>query len=156
MESTALSTCYEVRAAEAGDLLAVVRLIERRPDLPSYGLTGLHHATWERMMAAPDLTVYLATTRGEAVGTTALLVMPHVTYDCRPSAFVESMYVVAEHRRRGVARMMLRRLLDDARAAGCYKVQLLSHKRHADDGAHDLYRSTGFVAEAEGFRRYLD
>ncbi|MGH9259298.1 MAG: hypothetical protein ACRD08_05255 [Acidimicrobiales bacterium] len=36
------------------------------------------------------------------------------------------------------------------------KVQLLSHKRHADDGAHAFYRSLGFASEAEGFRIYLD
>jgi len=50
---------------------------------------------------------------------------------------------------------MMNRILDDARNAGCDKVQLLSHKRHADDGAHHLYRRLGFVVEAEGFRMYL-
>jgi hypothetical protein len=34
-------------------------------------------------------------------------------------------------------------------------VQLLSHKRHAVDGAHGLYLGLGFDAEAEGFRLYL-
>jgi hypothetical protein len=34
-------------------------------------------------------------------------------------------------------------------------VQLLSHKRHATDGAHELYTKLGFDAEAEGFRLYL-
>ena len=58
-------------------------------------------------------------------------------------------------RRRGVATALVERILDDARAAGCHKVQLLSHKRHASDGAHRLYTSLGFEAEAEGFRRYL-
>jgi hypothetical protein len=50
---------------------------------------------------------------------------------------------------------MLASLVDDARAAGCRKVQLLSHKRHVSDGAHDLYLKAGFEPEAEGFRRYL-
>lgn len=51
--------------------------------------------------------------------------------------------------------MMMERLLQDARAASCRKVQLLTHKRHAEDGAHTFYRSLGFKAEAEGFRTYL-
>jgi hypothetical protein len=29
-------------------------------------------------------------------------------------------------------------------------------ERQALDGAHDFYRSVGFEAEAEGFRRYLN
>lgn len=88
------------------------------------------------MMRTDDLTVYLAWRGEDAVGTTALLVMAHITNACRPTAFIESMYVRDEHRRRGVARMMVERLLDDASSAGCHKVQLLTHKRHADDGAH--------------------
>jgi hypothetical protein len=49
----------------------------------------------------------------------------------------------------------MRRLLGDARSAGCNKVQLLSHKRHATDGAHRLYTALGFEPEAEGFRLYF-
>ena len=42
------------------------------------------------------------------------------------------------------------------RAASCRKIQLLSHKRHSNDGAHHLYQALGFAPEAEGFRLYLD
>jgi hypothetical protein len=44
---------------------------------------------------------------------------------------------------------------NDAQMASCRKVQLLSHKRRADDGAHAFYRSLGFQPEPEGFRLYL-
>ena len=107
------------------------------------------------MLLTDDLQVYLAWHGDDAVGTTALLVMPHITYSCRPTAFIESMYVRDQHRRRGVARQMVERLLVDAADAGCHKVQLLTHKRHAEDGAHAFYRALGFEAEAEGFRMYL-
>lgn len=69
--------------------------------------------------------------------------MAHITYVCQPAAFIESMYVRDDHRRRGVARMMVERLLDDASRAGCYKVQLLTHKCHAADGAHALTAHSG-------------
>jgi GNAT superfamily N-acetyltransferase len=147
---------YAVRKASAGDLLAVVRLYQRAPDLPADRLSGAQRAMWDRMLATSDLTVYVAETGQQAVGTASLLVMPHITYDCHPTAFVEAMVVAAAHRRHGVGRMLLERLLEDARAASCRKVQLLTHKRHVADGAHDFYRSLGFVAEAEGFRLYLD
>ncbi len=51
--------------------------------------------------------------------------------------------------------MMMERSLQDACAASCRKVQLLTHRRHAEDGAHAFYRALGFQAEAEGFRTYL-
>ena len=44
---------------------------------------------------------------------------------------------------------------DSATTAGYHKIQLLTHKRHAHAGAHEFYRSLGFVDEAEGFRLYL-
>ena len=147
---------YAIQAARPDDLLAVARLIDRRPDLTEGDLTDRQRATWARMLLTDNLTVYLAWHDDDAVGTTAVLVMPHITYGCRPTAFIESMYVRDEHRRRGVARRMVERLLVDAEEAGCHKVQLLTHKRHAQDGAHAFYRSMGFEAEAEGFRMYLD
>jgi GNAT superfamily N-acetyltransferase len=110
---------------------------------------------WKRIEDAPDVTVYVAEDDTAAVGMACLSVLPNITYDCRPSAFIEAVVVKYEHRRRGVARMIMQRVLQDARLAGCYKVQLLSHKRHATDGAHGLYRFLGFTADAEGFRLYL-
>jgi GNAT superfamily N-acetyltransferase len=149
----------EIRAATADDLLAVVRVqAQSRPSsapLPEQ-TTDRQRAAWGRMMATDDLTVFVAEVEGEAVGTACLLLMPNLGYECRPSAFIEAVVVARAHRRRGIARAMIERILADARAAGCRKVQLLSHKRHADDGAHALYRSVGFEPEAEGFRVYLE
>jgi GNAT superfamily N-acetyltransferase len=110
---------------------------------------------WSRIARSPDVTVYLAESGGQPVGTACLSILPNITYDCRPTAFIEAVVVRYEHRRRGVARLMLGCALDAARRESCFKVQLLTHKRHAIDGAHDLYRSLGFEAEAEGFRLYL-
>ncbi len=111
---------------------------------------------WERVQASPDVTVYVAEIApGEAVGTACLAILPNITYDCRPTAFIEAVVVAYAHRRQGVATSLMQRAIADARSAGCYKVQLLSHKRHADDGAHGLYLGLGFASEAEGFRLYL-
>lgn len=107
------------------------------------------------MLDTEDVTVYVAEVEGDIVGTATFLVLPNVTYDCRPSGFIEAMVVRSDRRRRGIALAILDRLVADARRLGCHKLQLLSHKSHAEDGAHQLYRAAGFEAEAEGFRRYL-
>lgn len=156
-----MGSTYTVRSASETDLLAVLDVLAqnapnppRRPPQADDASTD-QRKTWERMLATYDLAVYVAERDGDAVGTTCLLVVPNLMYDCRPTAFIEPVVVKYAHRRRGVARLMMERVLDDARKASCYKVQLLSHKRHAEDGAHSLYRSVGFVPEAEGFRLYL-
>lgn len=147
-----------IRTAGSGDLLAVLAIHDR---LESVGgslcaATDLQQRTWARMMErSDDLTVYLAEVDGKPVGTATQLLMPHITYDCAPTAFIEAVVVEPGYRRQGIASAMMRRLLGDARAVGCNKVQLLSHKRHVADGAHRLYTSLGFEPEAEGFRLYL-
>jgi GNAT superfamily N-acetyltransferase len=154
---------YQVRRAATQDLRSVLEVLAEGRDAPPLGTGGLagevsdrQVIAWERMMGTPGMTVYLAGREGQPVGTASMLLMPHVTYDCRPTAFLEAVVVKYAHRRRGVARLLVQQALTDARAASCLKVQLLSHKRHAADGAHQLYLSAGFRAEAEGFRLYLD
>lgn len=144
-----------MRLARPADLLGVVRVHDRSPDLRADELSEKQRETWSRMLDTDGLAVYVAVAGSEIVGTASLLVVPNLGYDCHPTAFVEAMVVAESRRRTGVGRRLMARLLDDARAASCRKVQLLSHKRHADDGAHAFYRSLGFEAEAEGFRLYL-
>ncbi|MER5645390.1 GNAT family N-acetyltransferase [Streptosporangium sp. NPDC002524] len=147
-----------VRTARPEDLLAVLQVYaaeqDRGDDSPR-AVSDLEQRTWARMMRSGDLTVYLAEVDDRVVGTATLMTMPNLTYGCAPTAFVEAVVVTVGHRRTGVATAIMRRLLDDTRSAGCNKVQLLSHKRHAAGGAHRLYTSLGFEPEAEGFRLYL-
>jgi len=147
-----------VRPAQAGDLLAVLRLHahDLSADEAPTSATARQQETWEQMLATENLSVYVADDEAAGtVGTATMLTMPNLGYDCRPSAFIEAMVVAANHRRRSVGRLLLKHALADAEAQGCRKIQLLTHKRHVDDGAHAFYRSLGFTAEAEGFRRYL-
>lgn len=144
-----------MRPAAPDDLASVVGVLARRPDAANAPVSERHAAMWARMLATPDLTVYVAEGGGEIVGTTSLLVLPNLTYDCRPTAFFEPMVVAEAHRRRGVGRLLVAQVLDDARAAGCWKVQVISHKRHVEDGAYAFYQALGFTGEATGFRLYL-
>lgn len=81
---------YIVRLAEQDGLLVLARLVELVPDLTAEELSPVQRVTWDRMMATDDLTIYLAEFDGEPVGYTASLQMPHLTYRCRPTVFVES------------------------------------------------------------------
>lgn len=146
-----------IRLAEDDDLLHVLSVHSRLEvaGQPRRSASDEERQAWARMMAMPDLAVYIAECDNDVVGTATLMTMPNVTYRCAPTAFIEAVVVVHQHRRQGIATAMLARVLEDARSLGCNKVQLLSHKRHAADGAHTLYTRLGFEPEAEGFRLYL-
>jgi GNAT superfamily N-acetyltransferase len=158
-----MTGAYSVRPATDCDLASVLEVLAdnqssrpTEPPAPAAPPSNRQIAMWSRITRTPDVTVYLAESDGRPVGTACLSILPNITYDCRPTAFIEAVVVRYDHRRRGVARLMLECILDTARRESCFKVQLLTHKRHAIDGAHDLYRSLGFEAEAEGFRLYLN
>jgi len=149
------SASSAVRSAQPEDLQAVLDVHAHQGSRPEGHASELERETWQRMMARPDLTVYVADVEDVVVGTATAMMMPNMTYTCAPTLFVEAVVVRPTHRRRGIATAMMQRILADAQAAGCNKVQLLSHKRHASDGAHRLYSALGFEPEAEGFRLYL-
>jgi GNAT superfamily N-acetyltransferase len=153
---TLASRCT-VRTARADDLQGVLDIHaahDTNRGIP-ISRSERQREAWRRMMATHDLTVYVAQIGLDLVGTATALVMPNVTYDGAPTVFLEAVVVVPRYRRQGIARAILQRVLAGANGAGCNKVQLLSHKRHATDGARRLYTSLGFEAEAEGFRLYL-
>ncbi len=74
------------------------------------------------------------------------------------AAEIQRMYVRPPWRGRGASRLLLERLLDDARAMGCHEVRLESLKSLAT--AHALYRSAGFVEvppyDGNSMRRWQD
>jgi GNAT superfamily N-acetyltransferase len=144
-----------VRHAAGPDLHAVLDVHSAHGSRPEGPATERELATWERMAAIDGLHVYVAEHAGAVVGTASTMMMPNLTYDCAPTLFIEAVVVVPTRRREGIATRLLAAVLAEAKSAGCHKVQLLSHKRHAQDGAHDLYRQAGFDAEAEGFRLYV-
>ena len=101
---------------------------------------------------APHGRFYLLREAQSLVGVGALQRVDAIT------AEIQRKYVQPASRGRGAARLLLGRLLDDARAMGCDVVQLEGLKSLA--AAHALYRSVGFVEVAprddNGMRRYQD
>jgi GNAT superfamily N-acetyltransferase len=146
---------WVIRICSQDDLDAVVAIHDAHATRPHEAPGQVQRQTWEHMMATPGLFVFLAEQAGQPIGTATLTMLVNITYSCAPSAIIEAVVVAPDARRRGVATTLVEAALAEAQANGADKIQLLSHKRHADDGAHSLYLRSGFVAEAEGFRRYL-
>ncbi len=86
---------------------------------------------------APRGRFYLLRNAQALIGVGALQRINAIT------AEIQRMVVQPASRGRGAARLLLSRLLDDARAMGCDVVRLESLKSLA--AAHALYRSVGFV-----------
>lgn len=146
-----------VRRASQSDLDALLSLYQ---ELAGSKITA---APSDRANAEPLLTEILVDPRRELavavlddqlVGTADLLVVPNLTHRGEPWATVENVIVASTARRKGVGRALMGHLIEQARMAGCHKLQLVSGKRRAE--AHEFYRSMGLNAVAEGFKIWFD
>lgn len=110
-------------------------------------------AVWDGILAQEGRTILIAEHEGRVIGAADMLVVPNLTHDLSPWAMVENVVVEEASRGRGVGRALMDEVIARARAAGCYKVQLMSF--HERTGAHAFYTALGFEPLAVGFRMYF-
>jgi predicted N-acetyltransferase YhbS len=148
-----------IRLAEKRDVLRLMELYReltittskvkhsRSPSLPD------HEQVFAEICSDPRQRVLVAEQQGEVVGTIVLLVIPNLSHNATPWAFLENLIVTQRHRRRGLGRMLLKHAVGLAKKSGCHMVELCSDVRRKE--AHILYNSTGFEAQAHCFRLYF-
>jgi ribosomal protein S18 acetylase RimI-like enzyme len=145
-----------VRGARPEDVDALLELYAQLGDArgAAPAASSAAHALIGQILADESRHLLVAVLDERVLGTMDLLVVPNLTHEGRPWAIVENVVVSEAVRGRGVGRALMQRLIELARAAGCYKVQLISGKHRTE--AHAFYRSLGFGPVAEGFKLYLE
>ncbi|OHV35334.1 GCN5 family acetyltransferase [Pseudofrankia sp. EUN1h] len=145
-----------MRPAVAEDLPVLLdlyrQLADGRPESQPAGPAAAEPIL-ARILADPSRQLLVADVDGRVVGTAEVLVHVNLTHGGQPWAIVENVVVAADARRLGAGRALMAHVVEQARAAGCYKIQLLSRGERGD--AHLFYESLGFARSAVGFRRYL-
>ena len=108
--------------------------LDLRPALRDY---------YRRHLADGTFVSWLAVAEGRIVGTSGMSFVEKPPYFGCPTGrigLLSSMYTAPEHRRQGIARELLRRVVAEARAYGCGAVQIT-----ASDMGVLLYSDFGFV-----------
>ena len=147
-----------IRDASAEDLPRVVELLaqmtiapeprrERDPNDPAYA------RALAEIRADPRQRVLVVEHGGRVIATATLLVVPNLSHGGRPVAQLESVVVDEAERGRGVGERLVRWCLDEARRAGCFRMQLTSNATRA--AAHRFYRRLGFTDSHVGFKLQL-
>jgi GNAT superfamily N-acetyltransferase len=149
-----MQSTLTVREAGADDLRAIIGLLAQLYSDPRQESYAEASASYEAAFAAIDSdrrqTLYVAEQDGRIVASAVLIVVPNLTRRGRPYGIVENVITDASERGRGHGEAMMRRIIDDARAAGCHKVALMSRNERED--AHRFNRRLGFEPAHVGFR----
>ncbi len=145
-----------VRAIERAEVTDAVALIVEGTLAPGSERPEDPEAYWRATLATRDRggEVLVAVDGSEVVGVCQVMVFPHFQHAGGWCCELESVYVRADRRGRGVGATMIRAAEDLARAAGCYRIQLTSRNPRLD--AHRFYRSLGFEQMSQGFKKTLE
>jgi GNAT superfamily N-acetyltransferase len=131
------------------DLLAELSLDEPREELAT-PLPDSYRTAFEEIEADPRQRLLVLDDNGRLIGSLVLVIVPNLSHQGAPYAFVENVIVDATERGAGHGALLMRRAVELAREAGCYKLTLTSNKQRGD--AHRFYTRLGFRPTHEGFR----
>lgn len=104
----------------------------------------------QAMLAQPGMTIVGGFDGGVMVATATLIVIPNLTRGGASYALVENVVTHAGHRQKGHGQAVVRRAVELAFAAGCYKTMLLTGR--SDPAVLRFYASCGFEQSKTGFQ----
>lgn len=144
-----------MRAAEAADLPAILRLLADDPlgKNRETAVDAPYQAAFAAIAADPNQEVVVAELDGRVVGCFQLSFIPGLSRRGAWRAQIESVRIDSALRGRGAGQAMMDWAIARARARGCALVQLTTDKRRPD--AHRFYARLGFVASHEGMKLEL-
>lgn len=131
-----------VRKARAADLDALLELylFLHEDSIPEHD--GHLRRTWEKIMADEDHHLIVYEHDGQIVSSCVCVVIPNLTRNVRPYAFVENVVTHADHRGRGYASACLGLAKRIAQENGCYKMMLLTGSKK-EETLH-FYEKAGY------------
>jgi GNAT superfamily N-acetyltransferase len=142
-----------IRQATSQDIPRILELYEELTEEKQDLSAETVQRVFDQIAALPDHEFLVAEKDDLVIGTLFVQVVPNLTHQARPWAVLENMVVDKSHHRQGIGRALIKHAAETCREKGCFKMQLLSHKKRLP--AHQFYRDLGFEESALGFRLYL-
>lgn len=103
------------------------------------------------LSALPGSCVLIAHDGDTPVATVTLIIVPNMTRQGAPYAFIENVVTHADHRGRGHAKALLAAAEARAWDAGCYRIMIISGNHNTT--AHSAYAAAGYAASKTGFQK---
>ena len=115
-----------VREAEKGDLNAILELYLDLHEKSIPERNGHLESTWDRIIGDPDHHLIVNEVDGRIVSSCVCVIIPNLTRNARPYAFVENVVTRREDRGKGYAGECMDYAKRVAEKENCYKMMLLT------------------------------
>ncbi len=111
--------------------------------------------TWERIIEDRNHHLIVCEVDGKFVASCVCVIIPNLTRNVRPYAFVENVVTHETYRGRGYATACLDYAKEIAKEQNCYKMMLLTGSKEAK--TLDFYKNAGYnSADKTAFIQWLD
>ena len=131
-----------VREAEREDLKGILELYLclHETSIPRQSEHLAH--TWEQILQDENHHLIVNEMEGKIVSSCVCVIIPNLTRNVRPYAFIENVVTHTDFRGRGLAAECLDHAKEIAQKNGCYKMMLLTGSH--DEKTLDFYKRAGY------------
>lgn len=142
----------EVYESERDDLLELY-LHLHETSIPK--MSNHLNTTWNTILQDKNHHIIVKVADGRLVSSCVCVVIPNLTRNVRPYAFIENVVTHREYRGRGYATQCLAYAKEIAEKAGCYKMMLLTGSKK--EPTIRFYEHAGYnCADKTAFIQWLD
>lgn len=144
-----------VREAVKNDLFDLLSLYLFLHEKSIPDITDYTEKTWNTIIEDVNHHVIVNEINGKIVSSCVCVIIPNLTRNVRPYAFIENVVTDKEYRRKGYATECLNYAKEIAKKENCYKMMLLTGAKEA--GTLKFYKSAGYNSEDKtAFIQWLD
>lgn len=110
--------------------------------------------TWATIINDKNHHIIVAEENGKLISSVVCVIIPNLTRNVRPYAFIENVVTHSDYRKRGHATACLNYARDIAKKENCYKMMLLTGSK--DESTLNFYKQAGYnSADKTAFIQWL-
>lgn len=102
-------------------------------------------AVWESILSDKNHHIIVAEAEGKIISSCVCVIIPNLTRNQRPYAFVENVVTHADYRGKGIATACLNYAREIAKNENCYKLMLLTGSKN--ENTLNFYRRAGYNSQ---------
>ena len=127
------------------DFFGLMKLYTQLHDNPMPDITEEIMAKWNRILEDKDHHIIIAEEDGIIVSSCVCVIIPNLTHEQRPYAFIENVITDEHYRKRGLATKCLTYARKIAEKENCYKMMLLTGSKK--ESTLNFYRNNGYNSD---------